>query len=70
VALALVTAGGTRRLLRYPRRALAVAAAPTALTIGLELAGGLPDGNLERFAAALPLGAAVAMLLATVGQSD
>lgn len=70
VALALLVAGGTRRFLRYPRRALAVAAAPTALTIGLELAGRLPDGNLERFAAALPLGAAVAMLLATVGQSD
>ena len=39
-----------------------VAAVPTALTWGLETAGLAAIGNLARFIAALPLGAAVAML--------
>jgi uncharacterized membrane protein len=70
VAMALAAAGRARRLFRFPRRALAIAALPTVLTVVLEVVGRLPDGNLARFAAALPLGAAVAMLLATVGQPD
>jgi len=41
---------------------VAVAAVPTALTWGLETAGLAPISNLARFIAALPLGAAVAML--------
>ena len=41
---------------------VALAVVPTALTWLLETAGLAPIGNLARFVAALPLGAAVAML--------
>lgn len=42
---------------------VAVAALPTAASWILETAGLAPIGNLARFLAALPLGAAIAMLL-------
>jgi uncharacterized membrane protein len=61
----LVAAVVTRRRgrARVTRLQLAVAAAPTALTIALEWSGLAPIGNAARFAAALPLGAALAALV-------
>lgn len=52
-----------RRRLSAPLRVLAFAAVPTAVTFIAEWAGMLPMANLARFAAALPLGAAVAWLV-------
>ena len=49
---------------------LAIAAVPTALTLGLEWFGLAPIGNLARFLSALPLGAAAAMaVIIAVGPS-
>lgn len=45
---------------RSPRLLLLLAAAPTALTLGLELLGLASPSNMARAAAALPFGAAVA----------
>jgi len=45
---------------RRVRAWLAIAAVPTAVTIGLEWFGLVPIGNLARFISALPLGAAAA----------
>lgn len=58
--------GAIAALLRRRRVSLAwvaVAALPTAATWVLEAAGLAPIGNLARFLAALPLGAAIALLL-------
>jgi uncharacterized membrane protein len=59
-------AGAHRRRWQLPARpVLAAAALPTAVTLGLEWAG-VPITNALRAAAALPLGAAVAAVLADV----
>lgn len=60
-----------RRTRRVRLAWVAIAALPTAVTWILETAGLAPIGNLARFVAALPLGAAVAMLAAgtAAGQS-
>jgi uncharacterized membrane protein len=57
-----IAALGRRRRVRLTW--VAAAALPTALTWILETAGLAPVGNLARFLAALPLGAAIAMLAA------
>lgn len=56
---------GRRRVLgtSAARWLLAAAAAPTALTLGLEWLDLAPIGNVARWVAALPLGAAVAFVL-------
>jgi uncharacterized membrane protein len=50
---------------RAARRALAIAAAPTALAWGLEWIGLWQPGNVVRAAAALPLGAAAGWMFVT-----
>lgn len=51
---------------RRARRALAIAAVPTALTWTLEFAGVLPFSNFTRFLTAVPLGLAAAWLVLRV----
>jgi uncharacterized membrane protein len=59
-----LTAWYRRRTAGWSARWLvAIAAAPTALTLAVEWAGAAPVTNLMRFAAALPLGAMIAFVL-------
>ena len=62
-ALVAVGALARRRLPRQPAWWLAVAAVPTALTLGLEWFSLAHVTNIGRFVAALPLGAMVAFLV-------
>ena len=70
---AIVASVALRRRRTVPKSAvigLAIASLPTAVTLGLEFVLAVPVGNLTRFLAALPLGAAVAfVVVATAGGS-
>ena len=76
---ALVACGSARRraapVARLVRIALAAAAIPMALSVGLELAGLVAGSNASRFASALPLGLAAGWVLqrtiaASVARAD
>jgi uncharacterized membrane protein len=51
-----------RSIAHVPRAVLLVAALPTAITFGLEIAGVMPFSNVVRAIAALPLGAVAGWL--------
>ena len=63
--------GPTVRLARLAvARAMAIAATPTALTLGTAAIGVWDPGNLGRAAAALPLGAAAGVVLGAVASKN
>jgi hypothetical protein len=55
---------------RWWRRALVVAAVPTAALWALEFVAGVNPGSMVRWAGALPLGVTTALWLAAVGRGD
>jgi uncharacterized membrane protein len=69
IAAAVMVRGRRRRRSQVIERrlmVLAVAAVPTAVTVGVEWLGLLPVTTLVRFLSALPLGAAIAFVITTV----
>ncbi len=65
-ALAAVLVAGRRRSRRSNVTVLTIAALPTVVTLGFEWSGLTPVSNVARLVAALPLGAAVAFVIAGV----